>query len=56
MVPAGVGMQRAGHGGVDDLVVAVGQGAHVQPIEDGMFDVVGAAAVTAQPTSVSTMH
>jgi hypothetical protein len=43
MVPAGVGMQRAGHGGVDDLIARVGQGAHAQPIEDGICDVVGAA-------------
>jgi hypothetical protein len=27
MLPIGIGMQRAGHGGVDDLVIAVGQDA-----------------------------
>jgi len=26
MVPADVGVQRAGHGGVDDLIATVGQG------------------------------
>ena len=44
MVAASIGVQCAGHGGIDDLVARVGQGAHAQPIEDGMFDVVGAAA------------
>ena len=29
MVPAGVGVEGAGHGSVDDLIVAVGQSDHV---------------------------
>src|SRR3954468_5328631 len=44
MVPAGVGVQRAGHGGINDLVRARRAGGPCQPMEDGMMAVVAAAA------------
>jgi hypothetical protein len=37
MVPAGVSVQAARHGGVNDLVVAVGAGVHARP--DGVWSV-----------------
>jgi hypothetical protein len=53
MLPTGIGRQRAGHGGVGDLIGVVGQAGH---IEDGILDVVGISPGAFRTRSQPAVH